>query len=430
MDQKETFVQTKSNGVNDFLKPTHLISPEVQMYCKSMREFINKEIIPVEDQFDDYWDWTERGEDTLVHALWHKLLIDMELQHSFLLPEFGGSGGTSLVDACALVSEVSRGDFGLACSGFISSWSIASIMMPKVNETLMKKIAPLLCGNEVYMICSAITEPHSGGSVEDHRMKGEAIQTTARRQGDNWIINGHKLWPSAYREAKMFRVLCRVQGEKYPTNLAQIFVPADTPGISTSKPYQKMGSSIDTNGDIWFNNVSVPVENRAQQDPADDFTSIMANITIGRFTSSAFPMGVMKRAYEVLKAYTDIRVIAGRTMKEHGVVVHELGTIAKDILTAEAMLYSVAERFDNPEVYGPPWDLKNQALAGACQNTVCELGISVINRAMDLMGSYGYSKEGKMEKLLRDIKITKIIVGGPLLRLTELSRCYFGTETI
>ncbi len=430
MNQTDAMGQTKSNGVNDFLRPNHLISPEAQMYCKALREFINKEIIPVEDQFDEYWDWSERGGDTMIDAIWHKLLIDMELQHSFIPPEFGGSGGPSLVDACALVSEVSRGDFGLACSGFISSWAIAGLMLPKVNEPLLKKIADYMCGNKVYMICSAITEPHSGGSVEDHRMKGAGIQTTARLEGDQWVIDGHKLWPSAYREAKMFRVLCRVEGAEAPYNLAQIFVPADTPGLSTSKPYQKMGSSIDTNGDIWFNNVRVPVEARAQQDPVDDYTSVMASVTIGRLTSSAFPMGVMKRAYELIKAYVDIRIIAGKPMREHGVVVHELGTIAKDILTAEAMLYSVAARFDNPDVYGFPWDLKNQALASACQNTVAGLGISVVNRAMDLMGSYGYSKDGKMEKLLRDIKITNIIVGGPLLRLTELSRCYFGTQTV
>lgn len=430
MSQSTEFVHAKCKGVDDFLRPDHLISQEAKMYCNTLREFINKEVIPVEDQFDAYWDWTERGGDTFVDALWQKLLIDLELQHTFIPPELGGLGGGSTVDMCALVSEVARGDFALACSGFISPWSIASATLPKVNEPLMKKIAPLMCGNEVYMICAAITEPHSGGSVEDYRMKGAGIQTTARLEGDQWVVNGHKLWPSAYREAKMFRVFCRVEGAEFPNNIAQIFVPADAPGVSTSKPYQKMGAALDTNGDIWFDNVRVPIENRAQQDPVDDFHSVLANVTIGRLTSAAFPLGIMKRAYEVLKAYVDIRIIAGKPMKEHGVIVHELGTIAKDILTAEAVLYSVAGRMDHPETYGFPWDLKNQALASACQNTVCELGWNVVTRALDLMGSYGYSKEGKMEKLMRDMKITQIIVGGPLLRLTELSRYFFGTETV
>ena len=117
-------------------------------------------------------------------------------------------------------------------------------------------------------------------------------------------------------------------------------------------------------------------------------------------------------------------------MKEHGVIVHELGQIAKEILTAEGFLYYVADRMDPPDLYGFPWDLKNLALASACEIQVSDLDWSAVNRALDMMGSYGYSKEGKMEKLLRDMKITQIVVGGQLLRLTELARYFFGTETI
>jgi alkylation response protein AidB-like acyl-CoA dehydrogenase len=280
------------------------------------------------------------------------------------------------------------------------------------------------------MICSAITEPHAGGSVEDTRLKGSQIRTRARLEGDEWVINGHKLWPSAFREATMYRVLCVVEGEEYPRNIAQIFVPAETPGLETSKPYQKMGASADTNGDIWFDNVRVPKENRAQPDPEDDLLSVKANIALGRFGSAAFPMGIMKRAYEVFKSYVDNREIAGMPMKEHGVVVNELGRMALDLLEAEAFLYYVADRLDHPEVYGFPWELKTLAMTSACQVRVSDLGWSVVNRAIEMMGSYGYSKEGKMEKLMRDLKITQTVVGGQLLRLTELARYFFGTETI
>jgi alkylation response protein AidB-like acyl-CoA dehydrogenase len=228
----------------------------------------------------------------------------------------------------------------------------------------------------------------------------------------------------------MFRVLCAVEGQDFPRNIAQIFVPADTPGVTTSTPYRTMGASVDTNGDIWFENVKVPKENRAQADPEDEVKSVLANIAIGRLTSAAFPLGVMKRAYEVIKEYVDHREIAGKPMKEHGVIVHELGQIASDILNAEGYLYYVAARMDHPDVYGFPWETKNIAVVSACQNTVSNLGWSVVNRGLDLMGSHGYSKEGKIEKLLRDMKITQIVVGGQMLRLTEIARYYFGTETI
>ena len=426
----DLFGREKCQGLDDFLRPEHLISSETKLFCKTLRRFVDNEVLPHEEEMDDFWDWTEREGHNFVHDIWKRLLIDVGLQRSFIPPEFGGTGGGTTVESCATVEEVARGDFSVACSGFISPWSIAAITIPKPNEFLLKKFSPLLCGNEVNMICSAITEPHAGGSIEDYRLKGSQIKTRARLKGNEWVINGHKLWPSAYREAKWFRVLCAVEGEEFPRNIAQIFVPADAKGVATSKPYRKMGASIDTNGDIWFDNVRVPKENRAQEVPEDDLKSVMANITIGRLTSAAFPLGVMKRAYEVFKNYVDNREIAGRPMKEHGVIVHELGQMVREILTAEGFLYHIADRMDHPDLYGFPWELKNLALASACQVSVSDLGWSAVNRALDMMGSYGYSREGKMEKLLRDIKITQIVVGGQLLRLTELARYYFGTETI
>jgi hypothetical protein len=191
-----------------------------------------------------------------------------------------------------------------------------------------------------------------------------------------------------------------------------------------------MGAAIDTNGDIWFENVRVPKEYRAQQDPEDDLKSVIANITIGRLTSAAFPLGIMKRAYEVLRDYVDNREIAAKPMKEHGAIAHELGRIAQNILAAEGFFYSAAARMDHPDVYGFPWEAKSVALASSVQNVIGELGWDTVSRSLELMGSYGYSREGGMEKLLRDLKIGQIVVGGPILRLIEIARYYFGTETI
>ncbi len=376
---------TGKRGVDDFLKPDHLISKETEMFVKTLRRFVDKEILPHEEELDDYWDWSERQERTFVHDIWKKLFIDLGLQKSFVPPEFGGSGGASTVDMLVMVEELSRGDYGAATTGFITPWSIAALLLPRPNETLLRKIAPLLCGDKEYVICSAITEPHAGGSVEDVALKGSQIRTRARLEGNEWVVNGHKLWPSAYREAKMFRVLCTVEGQEFP-NLAQIFVPADAPGVATSKPYRKMGTSIDTNGDIWFDNVRVPRENRAHEDPQEELQSVIANVTIGRLTSAAFPLGIMKRAYEVLRDYVNNREIAGKPMQEHGAIAYELGQIAREIMAAEGLLYYVGERMDRPDVYGFPWDQKNLAAASAVQNTVGDLGWAVVSRAVELDG--------------------------------------------
>jgi len=426
-----TFGAEKCRGVDDFLRPEHLITEQDRMVIRTIRDFVDKEVLPHEKEFDDYWDWTEREEQTFIQELKKELYVDLGFQKTLIPEEYGGLGMYSLVSANLVVEELVRGDLGFTTEATMNLWGVLPFVPPTPNEYLIKEFAPRLCGDKPFQVASCLTEPHGGGSVEDLALKGKYLQTTCRLEGNEWVINGHKRWPSAYRTADLFRVLCRVEGEEFPRNIAQIYVNADAPGITSSKPYLKMGCSIDTNGDVWFDNVRTPKEYRAHPDPMEDLKSLIVNETLGRaMPTTGKTVGIMKRAYQILKEWVDQRQIAGRPMKEHGVVVHELGQIAADIMAAEAFVYSVAYRFDHPEVYGYPWDFKNLVVSDACKKTVGDIGWRVVDRALDLMGSFGYSREGRMEKLLRDIKITQLWVGGPLLYLTELSRYYFGTETL
>ena len=419
----------KTTARDMFLRPDHLIRDEVKMYADTLRKFVNEKVLPHEDEFDDLWDWTER-KNTIVHDIFKELWIDHGLQAAQVPAPYGGYDDRTMVETAALVLEVARGDHGLAETGFISGWAVASTMLPTPNEAIMKKIADGMLKKEPYVICSAISEPHGGGAVEDIMgLKGAQTRTRARLEGNDWVINGEKLWPSGYREAKAFVVVCAIEGRKFPDNIAQIWVDTDTPGVSTGKPYRKMGTSIDTNGEIWFENVRVPKENLLHGGQ-DEVNSMLAKETIGRAMAGSFTLGIMRRAYEVIKAYVDGREIGGMPMKNHGAMAHELGQVASDILAAEMVFWGTLERFDNPEAYGPPWDHKQLVAASVMDNAVGEYGSKVLNRCVELMGSYGYSKEGKMEKLLRDAKIGQIVVGGPVLRTLEAARYYFGTQTV
>jgi alkylation response protein AidB-like acyl-CoA dehydrogenase len=416
-------------STDTFLRPDHLIRDEVKMYCTTLRKFVNEKVLPHEDEFDDYWDWTERKEGSFVEDLFREMWIDLGLQKAQVPPPYGGDGDWSTVETGAVVLEVARGDHGLAETGFISSWAVASALLPTPNDAMVKLMAKGLCGSEPYVVCSAITEPSGGGAVEDMRLKGTGTKTLARLDGNEWVVNGHKLWPSGGREAKMFMVICRVEGERFPNNIAQIIVPADVPGVSTSKPYEKMGCASDTNGDIWFENVRVPKEYRLHEG-RDEVTSLIAKCTIGRAMATAFAVGIMRRAYEILKLYVDNREIGGVPMKDHGAMAYELGQVASGIMATEMVFWNTLQRLDHPEVYGPPWEHKQLVAASVMDNVASEFAGKVLNKCIDLMGSYGYSKEGKMEKLLRDAKICGIVVGGPVLRTIEASRHYFGTVAV
>lgn len=411
----------------EFWTPNHLIRDEVRTYCKTVRRWVDEKVLPHEEEMDDYWDWTERPEGSLVEGLFKELWIDLGLQKAFIPPQYGGIGDWTMTETAAVVIEVARGDHGLAETGFISSWAVASTMLPTPNEAWMKKLAEKLCGSEPYVICSAITEPHGGGAVEDMRMEGRLTRTRARLEGSEWVINGHKLWPSGYREAKLFLVICQVEGRAFPDNIANIFVPADAHGVSTSKPYKKMGTAIDTNGDIWFENVRVPKENRIHEGE-DEVKSLIAKCTIGRCFASAFAIGIMRRAFEIFQSYVNTREVAGMPMKDHAAISYVLGEIMGEMQAAEMVFWQTVQRLDHPEAYGPPWAHSQLATASIAQNMINRHAWLAVTRMLDLMGSYGYSKEGKIEKLLRDLKVCNIVVGGEVLRYIEAAREYFGSK--
>ena len=185
MSEQGTDNVAGKKGIDDFLKPMHLLSDETIMFMKTIRQFVDQEILPHEHEVDDYWDWPERKERTFVHDIWKKMFIDLGVQKSFVPPELGGSGGGSTVELFTLVEELSRGDYGAATTVYITPWSIAALALPKPNEFLLKKFAPLLCGDEEYVICSAITEPHAGGSVEDVRLRDPRLEPGPGWRGTN-----------------------------------------------------------------------------------------------------------------------------------------------------------------------------------------------------------------------------------------------------
>jgi alkylation response protein AidB-like acyl-CoA dehydrogenase len=130
----------KAMATDNFLRPDHLIRDEVKMLCETLRKFVNEKVLPHEAEFDALWDWTERKEPTIVEQIFKELWIDLGLQAAQVPPPYGGYGDWSMVETGAVVIEVARGDHGLAETGFISSWAVASTMLPTSNDTVMKKM--------------------------------------------------------------------------------------------------------------------------------------------------------------------------------------------------------------------------------------------------------------------------------------------------
>ncbi len=212
-----------------FSLPSEWISEESKQIVQSCREIVEKEIFPVRDTLDE--DWKDHK---LYEPLLKKLMLDFGWQCAPWPKEYGGFElDTITYNLCQ--EEMNRGDSGLATAADCGNWAFLPILAPKPNEVLIKKFAPLACQTDKLFIgCAAITDERSGSDVENiDGTHGKYISTTAVLDGDEWVINGHKLWPTnSGGVADLFAVFCTTNpGVEDDESFAIIYVPADTPGV-------------------------------------------------------------------------------------------------------------------------------------------------------------------------------------------------------
>jgi butyryl-CoA dehydrogenase len=416
--------------IDDFIRPKEWVSDFINDMGKVLRIWGEDRYVPIRQRVDEDW-----HDHKLITPLMKEVLVDLGVNAAFFPAE---AGGTELPEPMTLSTvvceELARIDAGFATACICSIWGMTPILMkPHRNMDLLMEFGPKFCGEDLYVGCLAMTEPSSGADIENiGRMHGKTIQTTAIRDEDQWVINGHKIWPSnSGHLGNLYTVVCTTNKGSPDTNdFALILVPADAEGVSVGNPYQKAGMAADLNTDVWFENVRVPQRYRLHG-PGEDLKFFHLAISMGNIGSAAMSVGVMKGVYEIIKKWTTERFIAGKPLKEHSLVADMLSEVATLIESTSAWMWTYARQMDHPEIYGwQPWDerfeLKTRGLALYASNAVER----ACSRAMDFMGSYGYSREFDIEKHWRDQKMIGIWMGGKGLKTLENARYWYDLETL
>jgi len=293
------------------------------------------------------------------------------------------------------------------------------------NKVVLENFAPLFCGDEPRCACLAITEPAGGCNVEDAAAHGRAIRTTARLEGDEWVINGEKMWPSGASIADLYCVVCTTDIEQKENGVALIYVPKDTPGMTFGKPESKMGMRVtDVNAAIYFNNVRVPRSYRAGG-PGLDWKLFRNNLSWGRLTSAPMALGNAQAVLEAVIDYTGTRYYGGKSVRTHSLQAAMIADMAIAIESARAHYMHVAAMFNDRERFGSPGDDFLLGRASAAKVFACDVTEMVCNKAMELMGSYGYSREYHVEKYLRDSKVIQLWLGGAQLGRLDVAQSYY-----
>ena len=414
-------------------RPLEYLSPLDRVLGPMVRKWADEEVIPNRRRYDE--DWKEHR---IIAPAFKKLMVDLGLQRLLFPREVGGLGlGASSylgTGAFRIFEEVARADSAMAVAFGVTFWPLLMICNePHLNMRLCQEFAPLFCqGDEPCFAANAMTEPQGGADIENmDLLGGSTITTTARLDGDEWVINGHKLWPTnSGGVAKLFGVVCSTRaGSDDPDDFALIFVPADAQGVTQGSPYEKAGMAADKNGDVWLEDVRVPAWYRACG-PGDDLRYFKEVISFGNLGSMAFVSGVLLDLYEILGRFVEQNGVGGRALKEHDAVAGVLSDIVRDLEVIRISGYQYARMLDRPDLYGERWSDEIVAKGRAMKVFACDRALEAISAAMDLMEQHGVAREGDLEKHWRDLKIIQLWMGGKQLCQMEVARWFFDCETL
>jgi alkylation response protein AidB-like acyl-CoA dehydrogenase len=411
--------------VDPFSKPLEWIPEESLALVESIRRWADEKVIPVRRLIDEDWESHE-----ICRPLLEFLCVDLGYQWAAWPKEYGG-GGINAVTSALCLEEMARADAGLATAASCSVWAMSPVMPPRENPELMALYTPrFLSSDRWYVGSAAITDGRSGSDVENlDGTQGRFIATSARRDGDEWVVNGHKLWPTnSAGLADVFAVFCTTDRDGGQGAFAIVYVPADTPGVTQGKPYRKAGMSGDWNSDVWFEDVRVPAAFRAHG-PGEDAEAARAFIASGNVGTAAQCLGVMRNTYELLREWCDTRVVGGKQLKEHSLTAGVLADIVTAIETSRAETYLKARMLDRPDLYGPRHTPEMLARTRVTKLFVSDQLTVVVNKAIDLMGAFGYVRESDVEKHWRDSKIMSLWMGGRALPQLDIARWFFDAQT-
>ncbi len=396
-----------------------LVSPGDRFLVGLIRDFVDREVVPIRKELEA----STRGDFGLVEEL-QKKLVQLGFQRAFLPPEYGGWNLTSALTYCVLLDEFGRSEPACIAPLGGGTWAFRPAVFGE-NKTLLEEFAPHFLGMEPYVACFAMTEPSGGCNIENLDMKGMGIHTRAVRDGDEWVVNGAKVWPTNSGIANVYCVVCNTDPELGEDGIALIYIPVPIEGYSFGRFEDKVGFRGSREGDFYFADVRVPLEYRAAG-PGRDAELLHDNLVFGRLFSAAWAVGIAQGAFDEVLAFTTERKVAGKPIRQHTLAANILADIAIGLQVGRDSYVNAAYMYDHPETYGPRHSRAMLSRSTIAKVYCADMAVKVTNQAMELMGNYGNAADYHVEKYWRDNKIVQLWEGGVQVGKMDIARGYYG----
>ncbi|HKT53497.1 MAG TPA: isobutyryl-CoA dehydrogenase [Caulobacteraceae bacterium] len=310
----------------------------------------------------------------------------------YVREDVGGSA-LSRLDASIVFEQLSYGD--VATAAFLSIHNMASWMIDRFgDDELRRKYLPALC--PMKLIASyCLTEPGSGSDAA-------ALQTTAKRVGDHYVLNGSKAFISGAGVSDVYVVMVRTGGPG-PKGVSAVVVEKGAPGVSFGAQERKMGWNAQPTAQVNFDDAKVPVANRIGAE-GEGFRIAMAGLDGGRINIAACSLGGAQLALDTAKQHLETRKQFGVALKEFQGLQWRLADMATELDAARLMVRRAAHALDIRD----PNATRYCAMA---KRFATDAGFEVANQALQLHGGYGYLRDYPLERIVRDLRVHQILEG-------------------
>ena len=360
-----------------------IMNEEQKEFVKMIHDFCEKEIKPNVAQ------WDRDGYFPLEEV--YNKLFEMGI-HLLDIPEENGCLGFDKTTSALIFEELGKYDAGIAVSIGACGLGFKPLLVagtPEQQQLFCELIA------DGGFAAFALTEPSAGSDAS-------GVRTSAKQEGDEWVINGSKCFITCAEYAQVFTVIAQTDKSKGVKGLTAFLVEADRPGISIGNHEDKMGIRTSNTCDVFFDNLRVPSDHIIGK-VGDGFKIAMMTLDMARPVVGAVATGISQTCVDIAKDYMKQRVQFGKPLAALQALQFKLADMEIATQTSRAMVYHVMELED------AGIKCSKEAAIAKCYAGDCAMKNAI--ECVQILGGYGYSREYPAEKLMRDAKIYQIFEG-------------------
>ena len=359
-------------------------TPEQELIRKSAAEFARTVIAPVAGELDEKQEFS--------YEITRKI-AEMGFLGIIIPKEYGGAGADVLT-YCLIIEEISKACAAQSVTMSLTNSLVAFPIMTYGSEEIKQKYLPPMARGEK-LSCFALTEPNAGSDSGNQ-------ETTAVLDGNEWIVNGSKIFISNGGVADFAIIIASTNRSRKIAGLSAFIIDKGTPGFTIGVQENKLGIRASNTSELVFNNCRIPKDNLLGT-VGRGFRVAMDTLDGGRVGVGAQATGIAQAAYDAALRYAKERKQFGQSLVEFQGISHKLAEMKLRIETARLLTWKAAWLKDNKKRYA-----KEAAMAKVYSS---EMATWVCHQAIQIHGGYGFIKDYPVERYYRDARITEIYEG-------------------